>query len=210
MTTKKEDILISIIIPYHRTLELTKELLDNIKTQLTKEVEVIVVDDDVNTLELDKYKSNNIKIIHHEVNSGNASKPRNTGIDNAKGKYLLFIDGDDNVAKNYVKMWLDKIKEEDFDYGLMSWKTKDGTYKCIIKDMPPVDNTCVWNCCYSRKAIGNIRFNELKNIREDSEFNLKVRKGKKVNIEDILYIYNRDSQDSLTKQYSRGEIKEDE
>lgn len=211
MIMKKENstIKLSIVIPYHKSLKLTEELLNTLIPQITKEVEVIVVDDDVNTIELDKYKSYNIKIIHHEVNSGNASKPRNTGIDNAKGKYLLFIDGDDNVAKNYVKMWLDKIKEEDFDYGLMSWETKDGTYKCIIEDMPPVDNTCVWNCCYSRKAIGNIRFNELKNIREDTEFNLAVRKGKKVNIEDILYIYNRDSQDSLTKQYSRGEIKED-
>ena len=71
---------LSIIIPFHKTLKECKELLAVLIPQLTKECELCIVDDDVNTLELDKYKSNNVNVIHHLKNSGCAGKPRNTGL----------------------------------------------------------------------------------------------------------------------------------
>lgn len=207
---KKGDSIIklSIVIPYHRTIEQTKILLNNIKTQLTNDVEVIVVDDDVNTTELDKYKSDSIKIIHHEKNSGNASKPRNTGKKEAKGKYTWFVDADDNIMPDAISKWINKIDAEEFDYCLCSWQYKDGR-KVIIKDMPMAINTCVWNCIYLTNNIKNIDFPEDKNINEDTEFNKLARKGVKANIEDVLYIYNTGDPESITGQYSRGIIKEE-
>ena len=113
MTTKKEGstIKLSIITPYYKTLEYTKKLAKIIEPQLTSECEWIIVDDDVNTVELDKYKADNTKVIHHKENSGNASKPRNTGLDNKKGVKTVFIDSDDMVAPNYIEKILNKIKE---------------------------------------------------------------------------------------------------
>jgi len=181
---------LSIIIPYHATLELTHRLLNVLLPQLTDECELCIVDDDVNTVELDEYADNNVKIIHHKENSGCAGKPRNTGIDNTIGKYIVFIDSDDMISQNYIEKILNKINTSNFDHCFFSWKFLNSGEKIIIKDTPPQWNCCVWNCIYKREAIGDIRFNETMKIAEDYDFNSKVRKGKKENIEDILYFYN--------------------
>jgi glycosyltransferase involved in cell wall biosynthesis len=194
---------LSIIIPYHNTIELTKTLLAVLTPQLTNECELCIVDDDVNTHELDKYKNSNVQIIHHKKNSGCAGKPRNTGIDNTKGKYIAFIDSDDMISNDYIKIIIDKINTKEFDYCYMSWQY-NGSTKVIITDQPPKDNNCVWNCIYKRETIGKERFNEQMKIAEDYDFNIRVRKGVKENITEVLYSYNNAREGSLFNTY--GEV----
>lgn len=192
---------LSIIIPYHEPLELTLELLDVLISQLTNECELCIVDDDVNTYKLDEYKSDRVKVIHHDKNSGGAGKPRNTGIDNTIGEYISFVDSDDLVREDFVSKIIDKINTSPFDYCFYSWKYI-GVLKhnIVIEDMPPWWNCGVVNCVYSRKAIGNERFNEEMKIAEDYDFNARVRKGKKENIIDIIYYYRDSRNGSLTNQ----------
>lgn len=190
---------LSIIIPYHEPLELTLELLDVLIPQLTNECELCIVDDDVNTYKLDEYKSDRVKVIHHDKNSGGAGKPRNTGIDNTTGEYISFIDSDDLVSKDYIEKIINKINTNPFDYCFYSWKF-NGLRKdeVIIRDEPPEWNCGVVNCVYKRATIGKERFNEDMKIAEDYDFNVRVRKGKKENILDIIYYYNNGRQGSLT------------
>lgn len=193
---------LSIITPYYNTLEYTKRLNEVLSKQLTEEVEWIIIDDGTEDYELDQL---NAKVIHLKENSGNASHPRNIGLDYAQGKYITFIDSDDLVETNYIEKILNKIDTEDFDYCYISWKTKDSVQ--IIKEEPPEWNCCVWNCIYKKDIIGNERFNENYNLSEDKDFNLRVRKGKRTNIEDILYIYSwKEREDSLSSLYAKGKI----
>ncbi len=184
---------LSIIIPYHNTYELTKKLLSVLVPQLTEEEEVIIINDfdDID------FNSSDMRTIFIESN-GTASKPRNVGLDNAKGQYITFIDSDDMVSKDYINKILNKIESSDFDYCFFSWQfnglRKD---KVIIEDNPPSWNCSVWNCIYKRETIGNERFNTSMKIAEDYDFNIRVRKGKKENITDILYFYNDNRKDSL-------------
>lgn len=200
---KMNKILLSIITPYFNTLELTKVLADNLLPQLTEEVEWIIVDDGSNEIELDKF---GVKVIHLKENSGNASIPRNVGLDNAVGDFIAFIDSDDLVYSNYVETILNKIKEEDFDYCYYGWETKD--HKYIIEEEPLEWNRCIWNCVYKKEIIGDIRFDKKYNIGEDWEFNKIVRKGKRANILDILYYYRwNERDDNLSSLYREGKIK---
>lgn len=199
---------LSIIIPYYKTLELTKELMKILKPQLTKEVEVIIIDDGCDEIQLDDFVDDNITIIH--IGNKGVSNARNVGIDNAQGQYIAFIDSDDKITPNYIEKILNKICEH-FDYCFMSWKATgklQGEY--IIKDIPPDWNTSVWNCIYKKEAIGNNRFDTTKAIAEDEDFNKRVRKGQKANIEDILYIYNSGREDSLTDKFCKGIITQEE
>lgn len=83
-------------------------------------------------------------VIHLETNSGNASKPRNVGLDNAKGKYIGFIDSDDSVSKDYIEKLLNKIDNEEFDYCLFSWDYKQNDLgPVIIEDNPPEWNMAI-------------------------------------------------------------------
>lgn len=199
-------IKLSIIIPTYNRNESLLRLLQILKKQITKEVEVIVVDDHSdNELEFPKW----FKYIRLNENSGGASIPRNVGLDNAKGEYIVFIDSDDTVKPNYIETILDKTKE-DWDYCYISWECS--THKIIIKDNPPKWNCCVWNCIYKKELIGNTRFNPELVIAEDYDFNKRVRKGKKANITEILYYYEQFSPDSLIKsgrkindKYKKGE-----
>ena len=51
--------------------------------------------------------------------NGTASKPRNIGLDNAKGKYIAFIDSDDLISEDYIAKILNKIKEKQVVFWLL-------------------------------------------------------------------------------------------
>lgn len=193
--TKKE-CLISVIIPTYNRNEKLLKLLQCLQNQMQDNVEVIVVDDHSdNELKLEFPEW--LKYIRLEENSGGASVPRNIGLDNANGKYICFIDSDDMVADNYLDTIIKKIKEV-WDYCYISWKGK--TNRIIIENEPPKWNCCVWNCIYKKDLIGNERFKPELKMAEDYDFNNKVRKGKRANITKIIYYYNEDTPNSLTKQ----------
>ena len=109
---------LSIITPFYKTLSYTKRLAEVLEPQLTDEVEWIIVDDGTNEHELDKLKAN---VIHLKENSGNAAKPRNVGLEAAKGDFVTFVDSDDLVADNYVEKIIEKINEDHFDYCYFGW-----------------------------------------------------------------------------------------
>jgi len=184
---------LSIIIPYYNALKYTKELMKVLEPQLTKETEVIIVDDGCNEKALDKFKA---KVIHLKENSGSASTPRNVGIENSTGENLVFVDADDMITEDFVSTLLDKINTEDFDYCLFSWHYNGEDI--IITDEPPIWNTSACNCIYKRDLIGEERFDPNIRIGEDGDFNSRVRRGKRANITKVLYFYNTTNVNSVT------------
>lgn len=194
---EKEDLLISIIIPTYNRNKYIVKLLDKLHSQMQDNVEVIVVDDHSDIpLEQSLFKifSTPFTYIYLEQNSGGASVPRNVGLDNAKGKYICFIDSDDMISDDYISTIIEATKES-WDYCYFGWKSK---YTKITRE-PPSWNCCVWNCIYKKDLIGDIRFNPKLKIAEDYEFNQKVRKGKYKVINKILYYYETDTPNSLIK-----------
>lgn len=183
---------LSIIIPYYKTLDLTKKLLDKLIPQLTDEVEVILVDDGCNQVELDEYP---ITIVHLPINSGNASKPRNVGLDLAQGKYITFIDSDDMVSEDYIQKILNKIRKEP-DIIYLSWKTKQ--YTIFISNKPPKWNCAVWCRVYKKELIGEHRFENI-DIGEDYVFNLYIKPKTSLTIRLPIYYYNQGRKGSLLR-----------
>lgn len=185
---------LSIITPYYDTLDYTLKLARILMPQLNNNVEWIIVDDGCHQKELDDL---NAIVIHLPNRTGNASEPRNYGLDIARGEYIAFIDSDDYIESSYVQTILEKLEEEkDLDYCYLSWECRN--YDYIIEDEPQAWNTCVWNCVYKKSVIGNNRFDPKINIGEDTDFNLRVRKGKKGNITKVIYHYIWDREGSLT------------
>lgn len=193
---KNEDLLISIITPYYNVREYLIELAKVLTPQLNDKIEWIVIDDGTGD-DLSFLTSDYVKLFYLPKNSGGASIPRNIGLDNAKGRYICFVDADDMVSDDYIETILEKTKE-DWDFCYISWQGKSN--KVIIRDTAPTWNCCVWNCVYKRDLIGDKRFDPKLKMAEDYDFNRKVRNGKKANITKILYYYNEDTPNSLTKQ----------
>lgn len=90
---------VSVVIPVYNTdLKLLKECIASIENQTFSDFEILIVDDgskaeyakNLDTL-ADEFQ--NIRIIHKQ-NEG-VSVARNVGVQQAKGEYILFADGDD-------------------------------------------------------------------------------------------------------------------
>jgi glycosyltransferase involved in cell wall biosynthesis len=154
------------------------------------------------------YRRLNIRVIHLEKNSGNASKPRNVGLDNARGEYVTFLDSDDYVSDDYVETIINKINSEDFDYCYFSLRWIEGDFTYKIDNEPPDWMNSVCNCIYKRSNIGNERFDDNKNINEDGDFNIRTRVGKKASsqIEKVLYHFHYGRPESLTTRVLNNEI----
>jgi glycosyltransferase involved in cell wall biosynthesis len=187
-------LILSIIIPYYKTYDLTCKLLNKLIDQRLNGVDIILVDDGCNEKRLDKY-SHSVKIIHQK-NEG-VSEARNKGVQHAKGEYITFIDSDDMVSGDYTSTVLSKCKYGDFDYCTFGWRWRNGT----IKTAPPKWNTSVWNCIY--KLNKSIKFPSNKSIGEDADYNKLARKGKADHIDKVLYYYNHGREGSLTTEYNK-------
>lgn len=100
-----------IISTYNRPISILKRALDSILSQTIKDIEVIIVNDAPENIKLSNeirdflndYKDIKLKYIEHERNMG-ACAARNTGIKNAEGEFLAFLDDDDEWMENKLEV----------------------------------------------------------------------------------------------------------
>ncbi len=109
------DNLVSVIIPSFKRTDTLKEAILSVCNQTYKNFEIIVVNDcgiDTKFI-VDEIRENynvNIKYIRHEKNRG-LSATRNTGIKNAKGDYIAFLDDDDIFYQDHLETLINALKE---------------------------------------------------------------------------------------------------
>ena len=103
--------VVSVVIPFFSSIDglLIKSVRSALE-QSFQDIEVIVVDDasPIRAVEqLESIVDPRLRIIEHQVNS-NGAIARNTGIDNANGEFIAFLDYDDvwypDKIKNQVEM----------------------------------------------------------------------------------------------------------
>lgn len=130
-----EQDLISIIVPVYNVQEYLKNCINSILNQSYKNIEIILVDDgstDESSSICDLYvkKDNRIKVIHKE--NGGLSDARNMGIKSVRGKYITFVDSDDYLDENYVKVLYILITENNSDIACSRMKKTDSLNDKII------------------------------------------------------------------------------
>lgn len=110
---------VSIIIPVYNVEKYIEECILSAINQTLEEIEIIAIDDKSTDSSLDilnKYKEKYdfVKVILNEKNMGVATT-RNVGIRNAKGEYIYFLDSDDYIDLEAMKICYNKAKENDLD-----------------------------------------------------------------------------------------------
>lgn len=98
--------LVTIVVPIYNVERFLDKCVNSIVNQTYKELEIILVDDgspDNCPRMCDEWakKDSRIKVVHKE-NQG-LGMARNTGIEHASGKYILFFDSDDYVDTTLVE-----------------------------------------------------------------------------------------------------------
>lgn len=121
---------LSLVIPmYNVELYIERCLNSCINQNLSpNEYEIIVINDgskdnSLSIVEKIVQKYTNIHVIS-QINGG-LSSARNTGLKNARGKYIWFIDSDDWIEPNVLKTLYDAASQNDVDILRFAWNVVD-------------------------------------------------------------------------------------
>ena len=193
--------LITVIVPVYNTEKYLNRCVNSIISQIYKNIEIILVDDgspDNSPKLCDDLASkyNHIRVIHQE-NAG-LSAARNTGIDNAKGKYIAFVDSDDYIEKNMIGRLYQLAEKHSAEVAMLRYlevTEKSKSVPVIEKEEKiyfgeevqkafldlKIDSVCVG--LYLKCAIQHIRF-QIGKTSEDIPFNFSVFQ----NIERFVYV----------------------
>lgn len=169
---------LSIVIPVYNYASILENNIKSILNQNTEYVyEAIFVDDgstDGAREILKKYEDHpKVKLIFQK--NGGIGAARNTGINNASGKYLMFIDCDDTVHDDIVETMMSKAYENDYDMVVAAHnlcKEKNGEVYSVIPNVYPYTNLAgykngdeimnlpglPWAKVYKRSLWNNVRF----------------------------------------------------
>lgn len=173
-----ESLDLSIVIPVYNYADILEENINSILNQKTDyKFEAIFVDDGSTDGAQDilrKYENHpNVKLIFQQ--NGGIGAARNTGINHANGKYLMFVDCDDIVHDDIVETLLSKAYEQDLDMVVAAHnlvKEKNGEVYEVVPNVYPQKNLIgfkngdeimnlpglPWAKVYKRELWNNVRF----------------------------------------------------
>ena len=139
---------ISVVVPFYKDVNTIKACIESILLQTYTNYELILVDDcgDDGSIDLINQiiaaNSNiEIRVLHHQYNRGQ-SAARNTGLDNANGDYIFFVDADDTISRNCLEMHVNRLEKFDADYTDANYAVLNGrqsimyTYVDAIVEQP--------------------------------------------------------------------------
>ena len=185
--------ILSIIVPVYNGEKKIARCLESLMRLQESNIEFIIVNDgstDKTSNICEKYQEKDSRFRVINKSNGGVSSARNLGIDISNGKYIGFMDADDELTLEYNEIIKTiKIGESDF----FAFKHLVQTSKAITVQERNLFTTgvnevevlyrnflagimnCVWNNVYSADIIKNnlISFPEDMKMGEDSEFNVQ-------------------------------------
>ena len=130
---------VSIVVPVYNTEKYLDACIQSVLNQTYEHWELILVNDgSVDNSEniCRSYASNDERILVVSQENRGVSAARNAGIAKATGKYISFLDSDDELERNAIEILLDDIIQygADISVATKSLVKADGTIQCLDND----------------------------------------------------------------------------
>ena len=207
--------LISVIVPIYNVSPYLRLCLESIEKQTYQHFEVLLINDGSRDNSKDiclEFVERDKRFKFIEQQNAGLSAARNTGILNAKGEFLTFIDGDDFIESNYLEELYGtalknnseivvgsykRFNEEDNNYYIHVFDYWEEHYlnRELINNIAQIERRGIefetsWGTLFHRRLFENVRFPVGKNI-EDTRTNYKLymESCKTSYIHKDLYIY---------------------
>lgn len=215
--------LISFIVPSYNVERYIENCINSITNQSYKCIEIIPVDDgspDSTGVILDKLArdDNRIRVVHKK-NEG-VSAARNSGLDIAKGEYVVFVDGDDYIAPDYAEYMLGLINSNDAEYALsldcFMYDGEEQNSNQFVKCYTPEEATALllgprvvigcWDKIYKKSFLdaNNLRFSTTQFFGEGLFFiTTAAQLAKKIVVGNRkVYYYRRNNESSACTKFN--------
>lgn len=199
---------ISIIVPVYNAERYLRPCIDSILAQSFPDFELLLVNDgstDGSAAICDEYAGGDhrVRAIHKQPNGG-VSEARNTGLDEARGQWIAFIDADDWIDPDYLEALL---KPDDADIRMCGFRFRYPDGKCEEeKNMTWTGDryadlsrfiqtqwTVIWGCLISRQLIEKNALRFLSGITWCEDYHFMIRciylSRKVKTVDRILYNY---------------------
>ncbi len=180
--------------------------LESVVGQTYRNLEIILVDDgstDESPALCDEWaaRDSRIKVIHKE--NGGAASARNSGLDNATGDFVGFVDSDDTIDCDMYETMLNDIIQHDADAArcgidrfmpngnVQDWGSGNTAVhivaqKQLLKDIGAAEGILPVSPCnklFKLESVADIRFDTRFHFAEDTLFNFMVAQ----NINKMVY-----------------------
>lgn len=201
---KKSKDLVSIIMPAYNSEDFIEETIESVIKQTYQKWELLIVDDSSTdrTVEIikDYIKLDDRITLEILENNSGAAIARNRAVENAKGKYLAFLDSDDLWDENKLSKQIEFMEENGYlftstSFGEMndeSEQLENVTYSHTKLDYDGVLKYCPGNSTvmYNASKLGKFYS---PNIRKRNDFAMWLQVIKKAKylygLPDVLSIY---------------------
>ena len=182
--------ILSIVVPVHNGETFLVSCLDKLLTLNYSRCEIIVVDDgstDKTEEILKKY--NNIVSVKNTKNMG-VSNARNKGLEIASGRYVAFVDVDDEFDVDTYKKFIEKAEKDNLDimvgdyYEILGTKRIGSKYQYKDENisgdealrrylLDKVSNN-IWDKIFKKELLEGLKFDQSLVIGEDILFCLRA------------------------------------
>lgn len=179
-----DKVFFSIVLPTYNRANMLSKAINSVLCQSYTNWELIVVDDgstDNTQQVVAQFEDSRIKYIYQENQERSAA--RNNGIRNATGKYICFIDSDDEYLPNHLKALYNSILntggKKAVYYSELCINNENNKNKYILKkEASLLDNifehALIPRICVKKEILLEFPFNENLNISEDTELLVRI------------------------------------
>lgn len=204
---------VSMIVPVYQVEKYIGQCIESVLNQTFQDFELILIDDgskDDSGRICDFYaaKDERIRVVHTE-NRG-AAAARNTGLDQASGRYITFLDGDDYLADNMIERLHQVIEDSAYDMVVCDFlnllPNKNDNFIVHLKEktvngrevLEHLKNeksygvwTVVWNKIYTREILKNLRFPNGKYFEDEFFSNQLYLNSNQIHVISDVLCYHR-------------------
>lgn len=129
--------LVSVVVPVYNVEQYVGRCIESLTAQTYSNIEIILVDDgsrDRSGAICDQYSERDRRVVTIHKKNGGLSDARNEGIRHARGKWITFVDSDDFVHPEYVRILNQNITESGADISVCQFVQKRSTAEKEIGD----------------------------------------------------------------------------
>ena len=227
-------VAVSVIIPVHNTEKYLKSCLDSVQQQTLHEFECLCVDDgssDGSWDILKTYESSDGRFRVLKNAGETAGGARNTGIDEARGEYIICLDSDDFFEPDLLRALYERAKADDLDLAVCCadsyldeekrfdvaagvvradlWRRMGGRAFCPHADMPEsmfqLVSASPWNKLWKTGFVRQhgLRYQSLRNSNDTFFTYMGLMQARRVALVDKVLVHWRVRRHSLTRRLDR-------